>query len=44
MNLSGQWIPIDQPIHAPMVRTVDALTPQEKARLIQELKEDGAID
>ena len=44
MNMSGQWIPIDQPIHAPMVRTVDALTPQEKARLIQELKEEGAID
>lgn len=44
MNLSGQWVPIDQPVELPLVKATDAMTQQEKAKLILELKEEGLID
>lgn len=43
-NMSGKWIPIDQPLVSPTVPSVSLMTPQEKAQLIRELKEEGLLD
>lgn len=44
MNLSGQWISITEPITQPVVPTASKMTSQEKAKMIQEFKEEGLID
>lgn len=43
-NTSGEWVPIDQDIQEPVVPMVSQLTPAEKAKLIEELKEEGLLD
>lgn len=44
MNVSGQWVPMDQEIEKPVVPTASLMTTQEKAKMIQEFKEEGLID
>lgn len=44
LNTSGQWIPVDQPIKEPSVPTASLMTPGEKAKMIQEFREEGLID
>lgn len=44
MNISGQWIPIEQEVKQPIVPTASLMTAQEKAKMIQEFKEEGLID
>lgn len=44
LNTSGKWIPVDQPIHEPLVPTASLMTAAEKAKMIAEFKEEGLID
>ena len=44
LNTSGKWIPIDQPVHEPLVPTASLMTAAEKAKMIAEFKEEGLID
>ena len=44
MNISGQWIPVEQEVKQPIVPTASLMTAQEKATMIQEFKEEGLID
>lgn len=44
LNLSGKWIPVDEPIVEPDVPAVSKMTPGEKAQLIEELREEGLIN
>ena len=44
LNLSGKWIPVDEPIVDPEVPTTSNMTPGEKAKLIEELREEGLLD
>lgn len=44
MNLAGQWVSMDEPIVQPQTSMLAGLTNQEKARLINELKEEGLVD
>lgn len=44
LNTSGKWVPIDQPIHEPLVPTASLMTAAEKAKMIAEFKEEGLID
>lgn len=44
MNISGQWIPVEQEVKQPIVPTASLMTAQEKAKMIQEFKEEGLID
>lgn len=44
MNTSGQWIPVGQEVKQPVVPTASLMTSQEKAKMIQEFKEEGLID
>lgn len=43
LNLSGKWVPVDEPIVEPDVPEVSKMTPGEKAKLIEELREEGLI-
>lgn len=44
LNTAGSWIDIDDEINVPVVPTSSLMTPQEKAKMIQEFKEEGLID
>lgn len=44
MNTSGRWIPVSEDIKEPVVPTSSLMTAQEKAKMIQEFKEEGLID
>lgn len=44
MNTSGKWIPIEEPVQLPAVKSVERMTPAEKKKMIDELKEEGLID
>lgn len=44
LNLSGRWVPVDQPIVEPDVPAVSKMTPGEKAKMIAELREEGLLD
>lgn len=44
MNLSGQWVPVDQEIQQPIIKQTAVMTPQEKAKWIEEFREEGLID
>lgn len=44
MNLSGRWVPVEQPIQQPVIKPTSVMTPQEKAKWIQEFREEGLID
>lgn len=44
LNTSGEWVPITQAIQQPMVPTASLMTPQEKAKMVAEFKEEGLID
>lgn len=44
LNTSGKWVPIEEPIHEPLVPTAEKMTPQEKAQMIAEFREEGLID
>jgi Protein of unknown function (DUF2744). len=44
MNLSGQWVPMSQPLKQPLVPNAQRMTAAEKAKMIQEFKEEGLID
>lgn len=44
MNTSGVWVDIDTPIEEPSVPVSSLMTPAEKAKMIQEFKEEGLID
>lgn len=44
MNLSGEWVPIDQEIVPPAIKQTQDMTPQEKAKWIQEFREEGLVD
>ena len=43
-NASGEWVPIDQDVQEPLVPTASLMTAAEKAKMIQEFKEEGLID
>ncbi|MDK4206996.1 phage gene 29 protein family protein [Corynebacterium pseudodiphtheriticum] len=43
LNLSGKWVPVDEPIVDPEVPATSKMTPGEKAKLIEELREEGLI-
>lgn len=40
LNASGQWVPVEQEIVESRVSLFDQLTPQEKAELLERLKDD----
>jgi hypothetical protein len=42
-NGSGEWVPIDQPLEAPVVNQVALMTPQERALLVEQLREAGDL-
>lgn len=42
-NGSGEWVPIDQPLEAPVVNQVALMTPQERAMLAEQLREAGEL-
>lgn len=44
LNSAGAWIPVDQPIIHPEPATTATMTQEDKARVIQELREEGLID
>lgn len=44
LNVSGGWVPVEEPIVEPAEKVTSLLTPYEKARMIQEFKEEGLID
>lgn len=44
MNMSGEWVPIDQPVQQAVVPTSSLMTAQEKAKMIEEFREEGLID
>lgn len=44
LNTSGKWISIEDPIHEPLVPTASLMTPGEKAKMIEEFREEGLID
>lgn len=44
LNVSGQWVGVDEPIQEPLVPESGKLTPAEKARLIEEFREEGILD
>ena len=43
-NTSGGWVPVDQPIEEPVVPTSSLMTAGEKAKMIEEFREEGLID
>lgn len=43
-NSSGEWKSVSEPIEQPMVPTASKMTDQEKAKMIQEFREEGLID
>ncbi|OIR43213.1 DUF2744 domain-containing protein [Corynebacterium sp. NML120713] len=44
LNVAGKWVPVTQPIQEPVVPATSQMTPTEKAKLINELREEGLID
>lgn len=44
LNTSGEWKPVEEPIQEPLVPSADKMTPQEKAKMIAEFKEEGLIE
>ncbi|UBI10057.1 DUF2744 domain-containing protein [Corynebacterium coyleae] len=44
LNTSGKWIPVDEPIQEPLVPTASLMTAGEKAKMIEEFREEGLID
>lgn len=44
LNVAGEWKPVDEPIITPKNKTIENLSPQEREKLIQELREEGEID
>lgn len=44
MNTSGGWVPVSEPLKQPMVPTSALMTKEEKAKMIQEFREEGIID
>lgn len=44
MNMSGDWVDINQPIQQPIVPAAQLMTPAEKAKMIEEFREEGLID
>lgn len=43
LNLSGKWVPVSELIVDPEVPATSKMTPGEKAKLIEELREEGLI-
>lgn len=44
LNTSGTWVPVTQPLRRAVVPAASLMTPAEKAKMIQEFKEEGLID
>lgn len=44
MNTSGKWVGMDQEIHEPLVPDSARMTSAEKAKMIEEFREEGLID
>lgn len=44
LNTAGKWVPIEEEIVEPMVPTASKMTPAEKAKMLEEFREEGLID
>lgn len=44
MNTAGEWVPVNQPIQPPVVPVASQMTASEKAKMINEFREEGLLD